>query len=99
MFSLIVECAQQLVDYFDDDKLISLEIKEVFSKVTNDIIATTAFGVACNSLKNPNNEMLLIGTNATMFSGFLMKIKFFAASVTPVLAKVIQYIFEILIIN
>ncbi|KAF5288518.1 hypothetical protein FQA39_LY15386 [Lamprigera yunnana] len=71
MFQLMEECVTQLVDHFkSQNEDISLEVQDVFTRITNDIIATCAFGIQCNSLKNRDNEFYVMGREASDFSGF-----------------------------
>ena len=44
-----------------------MELKEFFTRYTNDVIATTAFGIGVDSLKQPKNEFFLKGQEATNF--------------------------------
>ncbi|KAF2894714.1 hypothetical protein ILUMI_11459 [Ignelater luminosus] len=91
MFSLVVECAKQFADYVEKQgDFITLEMKDTFAKVTNDIIATTAFGVGCNSFEEPKNEIFVMGKEATAFDGFLISLKFFIAAINPALAKMLK---------
>lgn len=73
MFILISECAEQFVDYFvkkvDPSEPLTVEMKDVFSRFANDVIATTAFGIKCDSLKDKNNEFYNAGKKITNFSG------------------------------
>lgn len=72
MFVLISECAKQLTEHYETlagDALYDLELKDTFTRLANDIIATTAFGIQCNSLKDKDNDFYLMGKDITDFSG------------------------------
>lgn len=89
IFVLIDECVNQLVDYYQqqDQELINVELKDVFTRFTNDVIATTAFGIKCDSLKDRNNEFLLAGRELADFGG-LKRFVFFMFDSYPRIAKV-----------
>lgn len=64
MFPMILGVAEELkstianlVNKSNDE----LEIKEVLARFTTDVIGTTAFGIECNSLKNPDTEFRRYG--------------------------------------
>lgn len=65
MFELVIESAEDMVDYFIEESKkghkIQWEMKELFSRYTNDVIASCAFGLKVNSLRHPNNEFFVIG--------------------------------------
>jgi cytochrome P450 family 9 len=44
-----------------------MEMKDLFTRYTNDVIATAAFGVGVNSLMEPSNEFYLTGKDITIF--------------------------------
>lgn len=91
MFALIVECVKQFTDYVEKQgDFLTLEMKDTFAKVTNDIIAATAFGVSCNSFEDPKNEILVMGREVATFDGFLISLKFFIAAINPDLAKLLK---------
>lgn len=46
-----------------------LEMKEVCNRMSNDLIATTAFGLKINSYKSPKNEFFKIGTSVVLLRG------------------------------
>lgn len=96
MFNLMVSCSKQFVNNFDKFELTSFEAKGAFSKATNDIIATTALGVECNSMENPKNELYLAGQDLLNANGFFFKLKFFLAFVSPSLSKVIFLILTLI---
>jgi cytochrome P450 family 9 len=89
MYTLIEECAQQFVQYFQNksEDVVELEMKDTFSRYANDVIATTAFGVKCNSLKDKENEFYRMGKDATNFGGWRM-LKFFIFGISSRLAQV-----------
>ncbi|PNF19766.1 Cytochrome P450 9e2 [Cryptotermes secundus] len=62
---LVEQCGQQLGTFLQnesnknrDDKCTELEMKELFGRFTLDVIATCAFGVQCDSLKDRNAEFV-----------------------------------------
>lgn len=56
-----------VVYVFSDGDLLVLELKEFYTRYTNDVIATTAFGLKVDSLKQPTNEFYMMGQDATSF--------------------------------
>lgn len=63
MFQTFVACTEGLVDILNDHSIIQdpVDIKEVVSRFTTDIIGSCAFGIDCNSIKNPNSEFRTFG--------------------------------------
>lgn len=63
MFHTLVQCSSGLVDVVD--KLIEddepIDIKDVVSRYTTDVIGSCAFGIDCNSLKDPNSDFRVFG--------------------------------------
>ncbi|KAK4882967.1 hypothetical protein RN001_006286 [Aquatica leii] len=71
MFGLISEYTKLFVEYFEKQAgTVTLEMKDTFTRFTNDIIATSAFGIHCDSIRNPYNEFYVMGKNITNFGGF-----------------------------
>ncbi|XP_074035467.1 cytochrome P450 9e2-like [Leptinotarsa decemlineata] len=72
MFELISECSENFIKHFHKkcSECTEGEMKSIFTRFTNDVIATTAFGVEVNSLEEPNNEFYLKGKEATDLNGF-----------------------------
>ncbi|PSN52369.1 Cytochrome P450 9e2 [Blattella germanica] len=75
MFVLVSECGKQLGEFLMEcsrDKkgdLLTVELKDLYTRYTNDVIATSAFGIGCDSLKNPKNEFFQMGKDVTNFGG------------------------------
>lgn len=63
MFPTIVDVASEfqkcLADMIQDSE--ELELKDVLGRFTTDVIGTCAFGISCNSLKDPNAEFRVKG--------------------------------------
>ncbi|XP_012541825.2 cytochrome P450 9e2-like [Monomorium pharaonis] len=89
MFILMSDCASNFIDFLSKlpaDR--NVEMKECFAKYTNDVIATCAFGVTVNSMKNPNNDFYIYGKEATTFSR-LRTIKLYIVRSMPVISKLL----------
>lgn len=58
IFQTVVSCSQGLEgildEYVKNDE--PLEVKTTLGRFTMDVIGSSAFGIECNSLKNPDNE-------------------------------------------
>ncbi|XP_037893420.1 probable cytochrome P450 6g2 [Glossina fuscipes] len=73
MCSLIEEVGLNLNEYLlkmplNGDKIFQLELKELCSLYTTDVIATVAFGIQANSFKYPNGEFRHNGREIFRFS-------------------------------
>lgn len=89
-FTLMAECSNQFVNYLKKfDSKVSLELKDAFTRYANDVIATCAFGITSNSLKDRNNEFYLMGKEASNFSG-IQNLKFFGYTLCPGLMKLLN---------
>jgi cytochrome P450 family 9 len=70
-----------------EGNIVTVEMKDLFTRYTNDVIATAAFGIECDSLRNPKNEFYGMGRDLTNFGGVRALI-FFGYSFSPKLMKV-----------
>lgn len=63
MFPTMVTCTEGLRDILKDFAKIQdgVDIKDVLQRFTTDIIGSAAFGLDCNSLKDPNSELMEFG--------------------------------------
>lgn len=85
LFKVINTCAVQSVEQIQEITArgsYDFEVKECFTRVTNDVIATAAFGVEVNSTKNVNNDFYLQGRRLTNI-GIRETVKFFLYSTVP----------------
>lgn len=67
MYLLMSECAKDLTEYLraKNEETLQVELKQLFTKYTNDVIASTSFGIKCDSLKDENNEFYRMGKKIT----------------------------------
>jgi cytochrome P450 family 9 len=67
--------------------MLVLELKDLYTRYTNDVIATAAFGISIDSLKNPTNEFYMMGQEAFKI-GHLRMMKYFGYLISPKLMQV-----------
>ncbi|XP_043251734.1 cytochrome P450 9e2-like [Colletes gigas] len=89
MFGLVSKCSYDFVDYFYNhpECCSMIRSKEVFTRYTNDVIATAAFGITVNSLKDQDNEFYKTGTDTANFMGILRTMKFLMFRISPRLTR------------
>ncbi|XP_076750354.1 cytochrome P450 9e2-like [Xylocopa sonorina] len=90
MFLLMRDCANEYGDYLASIKPgeNTIELKEAFTRYTNDVIATCAFGINVNSMKDKENKFYVYGREATNF-GRLQSLKFFLIRSSPSLCRML----------
>ncbi|XP_072748583.1 uncharacterized protein [Anoplolepis gracilipes] len=91
MFKLMSDCAAEFSNYLaqmPEEKRV-MEMKEVFTRYTNDVIATCAFGISVDSMRNPENEFYVYGKEVTNFN-IIFFWKFFIIRSMPWLARIIR---------
>ncbi|XP_032682945.1 cytochrome P450 9e2-like [Odontomachus brunneus] len=92
MFKLMSDCAAnfgKFVAEFPPEQRM-MDMKDIFTKYTNDVIATCAFGVSVNSTRDPKNLFYVYGKEATNFDRFVTFMKFHIFRNLPWLAKVFK---------
>ncbi|XP_019557478.3 probable cytochrome P450 9f2 [Aedes albopictus] len=71
MFELVSECARSMVEYFGEEaragKRLEYEMKDVFTRFSNDVIASVAFGIKVDSLREQDNEFFVNGKELMNF--------------------------------
>ncbi|XP_014600209.1 PREDICTED: cytochrome P450 9e2-like [Polistes canadensis] len=91
MLELVSKCSNEFVNYFVEhpEAAKEVEMKDAFTRYTNDVIATVAFGISVNSMKDRNNIFFLKGAESTKFDGFLNAIKFTLLRLCPGFMKLL----------
>lgn len=88
MFKLMHECGDRYGKFFATlpEGKRTLELKDAFTRYTNDVIGTCAFGVTVDSMADRNNKFYVYGREATTF-GRLQTFRFFLVRSMPFIAK------------
>ncbi|XP_034939877.1 cytochrome P450 9e2-like [Chelonus insularis] len=91
MYKLMSQCAETFTDSLikQSAKQTDFNSKDIFSYYTNDTIATCAFGVSVDSMKDPDNEFYRFGRKATNFESFSM-FKLLIYQLSPKLYKLLK---------
>lgn len=91
MFILINNCALNLREFLlsETKRGVPIDTKDLFTRYTNDVIASAAFGITVNSFKDRDNEFFKVGKEATTFT-FWQIFKFLLARSVPIVAKVFE---------
>ncbi|GLH10346.1 Cytochrome P450 [Gryllus bimaculatus] len=98
MFLIISDCTSQTVQHLREEhealtkngqkQPLEVDMKNLFTRLANDVIATVAFGVNCDSQKEANNEFYLMGKELTTFK-FWGTLKFMVHLISPKIAQVL----------
>lgn len=92
MFQLMSICGKSFVDcleQYSSKKSNIVNTKDIFTRYTNDVIATCAFGLSVDSMKNPENDFYMMGKDATNLSG-IRALKLLLARLSPRLANLLK---------
>ncbi|GLH10339.1 Cytochrome P450 9e2 [Gryllus bimaculatus] len=101
LFDLISQCGHQSARFLEQrcrelpeeaNGVYELEFKDFFTRFANDVIATSAFGVECDSFGQPDNEFYQMGKTITNFGG-LRGIIMLLFSLAPKLAVLLRLSF------
>ncbi|XP_011699352.1 PREDICTED: cytochrome P450 9e2-like [Wasmannia auropunctata] len=91
MFTLMSECAVDFAKFLSalpaDEG--GTNMKDAFSKYTNDVIATCAFGIKIDSMKDPTNKFFVYGKEATNFLG-VRGAKFIFLRTFPTIGRILN---------
>nr|AKZ17701.1 cytochrome P450 monooxygenase CYP9Z63 [Tenebrio molitor] len=95
LFPIISQNGEQFVKHFQeqDKDVVTVEMRDVITKFTNDVIANAVFGYECNSLKDPNNEFYLMGKIGTNLANFRTLFVVIGSIVIPQFIKLFKITF------
>lgn len=93
MFDLIVECSTNMVQYYNSEIRSNggvpreYEMKDVFTRFANDVIATCAFGIKVDSMKNAENDFYTNGKKMMAFNRPTVMFRMIGFRVVPKLMR------------
>ncbi|XP_058462570.1 probable cytochrome P450 9f2 isoform X2 [Malaya genurostris] len=91
MFGLVVKCAESTAEFYVSEakygRRLELEMKEVFSKLCNDMIASVAFGIQVDSFRESQNDFYMMGKELLNFKKITTIPKVLIFRATPWLAR------------
>lgn len=94
MFDLVTDCGYQMAEYFKKEaaagKLQDHEMKELFSRYANDVIASAAFGFTVNSFENKENEFFTTGKKLLNFTSIGSVVKMILTRLFPWVMKALD---------
>lgn len=74
MFELVAECGRSMVEFFKAEaeagKSLEYEMKDTFARYGNDVIASVAFGVTVDSMRDPENSFIVMAKKMLDFSNW-----------------------------
>uniref|UniRef100_A0AAG5DLE1 Cytochrome P450 n=1 Tax=Anopheles atroparvus TaxID=41427 RepID=A0AAG5DLE1_ANOAO len=88
MFDLVGECCAEMVKFYKDEVRSKggpqeHEMKDVFTRYANDVIATCAFGIKVDSLRNAENEFYMNGKKMMMLQRPIVAVKLICFRLVP----------------
>lgn len=89
MFDLMNEVGLEFVEYIDENLEKTMEIKDTMGKYITEVIASTAFGLKANSIKDPDSMFNTFRRKITQFD-FIRTIQFMAMFFYQELAKFLR---------
>lgn len=91
MFQLMVQTVDEAMSYLKTQQTsadgIDVDVKDLTTRLTNDIIASTAFGLQVNSFRDKENEFYTKAKRAISFTG-LQQLKMLFIVIFPKVAEV-----------
>lgn len=94
MFDMVGNCAFDMAEHFkaqvNSGKILNLEMKNTFTKCTNDVIATAAFGISVDSFANENNDFYVTGKRIMDFGSFRSAVKLIFLRAAPAIMKALD---------
>ncbi|KAJ8957944.1 hypothetical protein NQ318_001943 [Aromia moschata] len=88
MFDTVLECSQYMIDAIDKSAngRNDIDIREFLACFTTDVIGSCAFGIECNTFKDPNSVFRMMGNSVFIPDGVIHKLKLILITKMPKLS-------------
>lgn len=87
MFELVAECGKSVTEFFQAEaksgKRLEFEMKDTLSRFANDVIATVAFGIKVDSMRERENDFYVKGKQMVNFQSIFVLLKFLLMRAMP----------------
>lgn len=97
MFELVVECSNEVTKYLVQEatqkRTVRCEMRDLFARYVCDVIASCAFGITIDSLKDPKNEFFTLSTNAVNFNSVKLCLRLLIVRTFPRLSRAFDFEF------
>ncbi|KAF5296484.1 hypothetical protein FQR65_LT01473 [Abscondita terminalis] len=97
MFNLMLETTNSFVSFFEEDvkkeECVVVEMKDVFTRFANDVIASMAFGYSCDSLREKENRFYASAKKIVPDKSFVENMKQLVMYAFPKVAKFFGFTF------
>jgi cytochrome P450 family 9 len=90
MFGVVSACGATMAETLAKNGRQAHEMKDIFTRFTNDVIASAAFGFEVNSFKVQDNEFYTLGLRVTNFRSFKSSLKFVGYLTMPWLMRLLS---------
>ncbi|XP_058837419.1 probable cytochrome P450 9f2 isoform X1 [Topomyia yanbarensis] len=94
MFELVSKCAESTVEFFLSEakagQKLEYEMKDVFSRIGNDVIASVAFGIQVDSLRDQENEFYVKGKELLNFKTLKAMLKMVMFRLAPSIPRMLK---------
>ncbi|EAT46155.1 AAEL002638-PA [Aedes aegypti] len=87
MFELVIECSDSVAQYYvkQSKKVVEVELTDMCTRFGSDVIATCAFGIKMDSLRERDNEFYDNGKKMMRFERLSVALRMFAFKFFPTL--------------
>lgn len=85
MFELMIECCESVTEFQlkESKNVLTVELTDMFKRVSTDVIASCAFGVRLDSFRDPDNDFYRNGKEMMHFERLSVALKFFVNQLFP----------------
>ncbi|XP_052563928.1 cytochrome P450 9e2-like isoform X4 [Culex pipiens pallens] len=91
MFELVADCGRSMVEFFKAEekagKSLEYEMKATFARYGNDVIASVAFGVTVDSMRDPQNDFNVMAKKMLDFANWKILVRIAIIQILSLVSK------------